>query len=139
MTLLDRLTGWIGRILAGTPEEGSAPVAAPGDVEREAGESGESAEDGAPGPDDVVVMPIEDSLDLHTFAPRDVASVVEEYLHEARAHGFREVRVIHGKGRGVQRRIVQGVLSRHPAVESFRDAPARRGGWGATLVLLRPK
>lgn len=89
-------------------------------------------------PEEVVVMPIEDSIDLHTFAPRDVASVVEEYLHEARRRGFTEVRVIHGRGKGVQRRVVQSVLARHPAVDAFRDAPASRGGWGATLVWLRP-
>jgi hypothetical protein len=89
--------------------------------------------------DDVVVMPIEDSIDLHTFQPRDVKSVVEEYLHEARARGFREVRVVHGRGKGVQRAIVQSLLARHPAVESFGDAPASRGGWGATLVWLKPR
>jgi len=88
--------------------------------------------------DDPVALPIEDSLDLHTFAPRDVASVVEEYLGEAAARGFREVRVIHGRGIGVQREIVRSVLQRHPLVESFADAPPDRGGWGATLVHLRP-
>ena len=87
--------------------------------------------------DEPVVLPIEDSLDLHTFAPRDVASVVEEYLIEAAARGFHEVRVIHGRGIGVQREIVRAVLSRHPLVESFADAPPERGGWGATVVRLR--
>lgn len=87
--------------------------------------------------DEPVQMPIEDAIDLHTFAPRDVASVVEEYLFEAQARGFREVRVIHGRGKGVQRQVVRGVLSRHPAVASFGDAPATRGGWGATLVWLK--
>jgi dsDNA-specific endonuclease/ATPase MutS2 len=84
-----------------------------------------------------VPLPIEDALDLHTFAPRDVASVVEEYLIEAAARGFREVRVIHGRGIGVQREIVRAVLGRHPLVESFIDAPPERGGWGATIVRLR--
>jgi DNA-nicking Smr family endonuclease len=88
---------------------------------------------------DLVVVPIEDSIDLHTFQPRDVASVVEEYLHEAQRLGLREVRVIHGRGKGVQRRIVQGVLERHPAVESFASAPATRGGWGATVVWLKAR
>ena len=88
---------------------------------------------------DPVALPIEDSLDLHTFAPRDVASVVEEYLTEAAARGFREVRLIHGRGIGVQREIVRGVLSRHPLVESFVDAPAERGGWGATVARLRDR
>ena len=87
--------------------------------------------------DEPVPLPIEDALDLHPFAPRDVASVVEEYLIEAAARGFREVRVIHGRGIGVQREIVRGVLGRHPLVESFADAPPERGGWGATIVRLR--
>jgi dsDNA-specific endonuclease/ATPase MutS2 len=87
--------------------------------------------------DEPVPLPIEDALDLHTFAPRDVASVVEEYLHAAAARGFREVRLIHGRGIGVQREIVRAVLARHPLVESFADAPADRGGWGATIVRLR--
>jgi dsDNA-specific endonuclease/ATPase MutS2 len=84
-----------------------------------------------------VVMPIEDAIDLHTFAPRDVPSVVEEYLFEAQARGFREVRVIHGRGKGVQRAIVRRVLAAHPAVEAFSDAPTTRGGWGATIVQLK--
>ena len=83
-------------------------------------------------------MPLEDWLDLHSFAPRDVRSVVEEYLTTAAAHGFREVRLVHGRGIGVQRAVVRGVLSRHPAVTSFADAPPDAGGWGATIVHLRP-
>jgi dsDNA-specific endonuclease/ATPase MutS2 len=88
---------------------------------------------------EVVVMPIEDSLDLHAFQPRDVLAVVADYLEEAQKLGFSEVRLIHGRGKGVQRANVQNLLSRHPLVESFRDAPAARGGWGATLVTLRPQ
>jgi dsDNA-specific endonuclease/ATPase MutS2 len=87
--------------------------------------------------EDPFVVPLEDSLDLHTFSPRDVASVVEEYLTAAAAHGFTEVRLIHGRGIGVQRAIVRGVLSRHAAVVSFMDAPPEAGGWGATVVRLR--
>ena len=87
--------------------------------------------------DEPVALPIEDSLDLHTFAPRDVASVVAEYLTEAAGRGFREVRVIHGRGIGVQREIVRAALQRHPLVASFADAPPDRGGWGATVVQLR--
>jgi DNA-nicking Smr family endonuclease len=87
--------------------------------------------------DDPVRIPIEDALDLHAFAPRDVASVVEDYLGEAHARGFAEVRLIHGKGIGVQRRIVRGVLERHPLVAAFHDAPPERGGHGATVVVLR--
>jgi DNA-nicking Smr family endonuclease len=89
--------------------------------------------------DGPVVLPIEDEIDLHPFAPADTASVVEEYLTEAQARGFREVRVVHGRGSGVARRIAQAAIARHPAVVSFRDAPAERGGWGATIVLLRPR
>ena len=84
-----------------------------------------------------VALPLEDSLDLHAFAPRDIASVVEEYISAAALHGFRDVRLIHGRGIGVHRAIVQGVLSRHRAVEAFADAPPEAGGWGATVVRLR--
>jgi DNA-nicking Smr family endonuclease len=86
---------------------------------------------------DPTVLPIEDSLDLHTFAPRDVRSVVDEYLREAAARGFAEVRLIHGRGKGVQRAAVQGLLAGHPLVDRFFDAPPERGGWGATVVVLR--
>ena len=86
--------------------------------------------------DDPIHVPIEDALDLHSFGPRDVASVVEEYLRAAHERGFREVRIIHGRGIGVQRSIVRAVLSRHLLVVSFADAPPERGGWGATLVRL---
>ena len=84
-----------------------------------------------------VNLPIEDSLDLHSFAPRDVRPVVDEYLKEAAARGIREVRLIHGRGIGVQRASVQGLLAGHPRVERFFDAPPERGGWGATVVVLR--
>jgi DNA-nicking Smr family endonuclease len=82
-------------------------------------------------------VPIEDSLDLHAFAPRDVRPVVDEYLKEAAARGFREVRLVHGRGVGVQRASVQSLLAGHPLVERFFDAPPERGGWGATIVVLR--
>ena len=84
-----------------------------------------------------VNLPIEDSLDLHAFAPRDVRPVVDEYLKEVAARGFREVRLVHGRGIGVQRASVQALLARHPLVERFFDAPPERGGWGATVVVLR--
>ena len=91
-----------------------------------------------PGPDEEPVpIPIEDSLDLHAFAARDVRSVVDAYLEEAHAAGFEEVRLVHGKGIGVQRRSVQALLARHPLVAAFADAPPERGGLGATLVRLR--
>jgi len=83
------------------------------------------------------VVPIEDSIDLHGFLPRDIPSVVEAYLEAAHAEGFSEVRIIHGKGTGFQRQRVRQVLESHPMVAEFRDAPMTRGGWGATLVWLR--
>ena len=86
---------------------------------------------------DPVTLPIEDALDLHHFAPRDVRSAVDEYLRQAAARGFREVRLIHGKGTGTQRAIVRSVLAGHPAVERFFDGPPDRGGWGATVVVLK--
>lgn len=90
-----------------------------------------------PGPDEPVRLPIEDSLDLHAFAPRDIPSVVDEYLREARRRGFSEVRLIHGRGKGIQRAVVQRVLAGHPLVREWSDAPPERGGWGATVVRLR--
>jgi len=85
-----------------------------------------------------VPVPIEEVLDLHPFHPRDIPSVVEEYLREAAARGFLEVRLIHGRGIGFQRQVVQELLTRHPQVLRFADAPPDRGGWGATLVWLQP-
>ena len=80
-------------------------------------------------------VPIEDSLDLHTFAPRDIASVVDEYITAAHDAGLREVRLIHGRGKGVQRGIVQQTLDRHPLVDEFWDAPESH--LGATVARLR--
>jgi len=85
-----------------------------------------------------VVVPIEEALDLHFFAPSEIPSVVEAYLEAAADAGLTEVRVIHGRGRGVQRERVQSVLARHPLVARFEDAPTDRGGRGATIVRLRP-
>ena len=84
--------------------------------------------------DDPVRVPIEGELDLHAFAPRDIPSVVSEYIDAAAAAGLREVRLVHGRGRGVQRGIVQAALDRHPLVESFHDAPESH--LGATVALL---
>jgi dsDNA-specific endonuclease/ATPase MutS2 len=80
-------------------------------------------------------VPIEQEIDLHAFAPRDIPSVVEEYVAAAARAGFREIRVIHGRGRGVQRGIVQATLDRLPQVEEFRDDMSSL--LGATLVWLR--
>ena len=86
-----------------------------------------------------VVLPIEDAIDLHSFPPRDIPDVVTSYLEAAREKGFREVRLIHGRGIGVQRQRVRALLEGHRDVESFADAPSTRGGWGATVVRLRPR
>ena len=85
--------------------------------------------------DDAFELPIEDTLDLHAFQPRDIPSVVDEYLAAAHAAGFREVRLVHGRGIGVQRARVQQVLRDHPLVSSYADAPESR--LGATIVKLR--
>ena len=82
-------------------------------------------------------IPIADVFDLHSVPARDVPAIVEEYLQEARRMGFRALRIIHGRGIGVQREIVRAILARTPFVESFGDAPAEAGGWGATIVTLR--
>ena len=82
---------------------------------------------------------IEDSLDLHSFFPRDVPDVVSDYLDEARRRGFREVRLVHGKGKGVRRAEVRKLLTADARVAEIFDAPPERGGMGATIVILRPE
>ena len=84
-----------------------------------------------------VEIPIEDSIDLHYFRPSEQADVAFAYVEAAAEAGFREVRIVHGRGRGVQRNRIQQRLARSPHVERIADAPADRGGWGATLVWLR--
>jgi|GEM_PF-139763 len=83
-----------------------------------------------------VRLEITDVFDLHSIPPREVRAVVEEYLVEARRLGFRRVRIIHGKGVGVQRETVRKVLARTPFVTHFSDAPPEAGGWGATVASL---
>jgi dsDNA-specific endonuclease/ATPase MutS2 len=84
-----------------------------------------------------VRIPITDVFDLHSVAPREVEAVVEAYLEEAHRMGLKALRIIHGRGIGVQREMVRAVLARTPFVESFGDAPPQAGGWGATVVRLR--
>ena len=84
-----------------------------------------------------VRIPITDVFDLHAVPPRDVKAIVEEYLEEAHRLGFKALRIIHGRGIGVQRDMVRSILSRIPFVADYRDAPAEAGGWGATIVTLR--
>jgi dsDNA-specific endonuclease/ATPase MutS2 len=86
---------------------------------------------------DSVEIPITDTLDLHTFLPKEIADVVRDYLDAAHEKGLRELRIIHGRGIGVQREIVRKVLEKDARVVSFHDAPPAAGGWGATLVSLR--
>ena len=95
--------------------------------------SSDAVDDPFPEP---VEIPITDSLDLHSFSPKDVRNVVEAYLEEARKKGFRIVRIIHGKGVGVQREIVRKVLAETYFVKGFKNAPEFSGSWGATIAEL---
>jgi dsDNA-specific endonuclease/ATPase MutS2 len=116
------------------PPQPVVPAGVQGDAAADKAESAsEEADTEDPG-----IVPIEDSIDLHGFQPRDIPSVVEEYTRAAAERGFGEVRLIHGRGVGFQRHRVRQVLAACPWVERFTDAPATRGGWGATVVWLRP-
>lgn len=86
---------------------------------------------------DPVRIPITDVFDLHSIPPRDVKAAVEEYLAEARGLGLKALRIIHGRGIGVQRETVRAILARTEFVLAFGDAPGEAGGWGATLVTLK--
>jgi DNA-nicking Smr family endonuclease len=85
----------------------------------------------------VVRIPIEDWVDLHTFSPKEIPSLLEDYLLECQSKGFKEVRIIHGKGKGIQRSIVHSFLEKSPLVESFRPATLEAGSWGATIAVLK--
>jgi hypothetical protein len=123
------LLAWCRRWIEGEAREGAAC------------EPGASLEDEIdafnPFPEPVA-LEISDIFDLHMIAPRDVRRVVEEYLLEAKRAGFRSVRIIHGKGKGVQRETVRAILARTPFVEGWTDAPPLAGGWGATVAHLLP-
>jgi DNA-nicking Smr family endonuclease len=88
------------------------------------------------GPEDAFVVPVTGELDLHNFAPRDIPSVVEEYVRACREQGLLSLRLVHGRG---QRAVVRRVLARLDGVIAFDDAPPLLGGWGATLVRLAPQ
>ncbi len=96
------------------------------------------AEDDDFDPDAPVELPIDGTLDLHAFAPRDVPAVVSDYLDECRARGILHVRIVHGKGIGALRETVHATLRRRPDVARFTLDSQTAGGWGATLVELRP-
>ena len=82
-------------------------------------------------------IPIEDVLDLHTFRPRDIPNLLEDYFDECIKSGILSVRIIHGKGKGIQKRQVHKILKQHASVKSFKDAPPEAGGWGATIVEIK--
>ena len=107
---------------------------------RRGGEGGGAEEDEGVDPFDPFPEPvpveIKDVFDLHPIPPREARAVVEEYLREARRLGYARVRIIHGKGVGVQREMVRAILARTPFVEHFSDAPPEAGGWGATVAHL---
>lgn len=87
-------------------------------------------------PPDPQPLPLDGVLDLHQFPPREVKELVPVWLEECRAQGLRDLRIVHGKGIGVLREMVHGILKKHPAVESFGH-PSDGGGWGATVVRLK--
>ena len=89
--------------------------------------------------EDALELPVTGELDLHAFAPRDIASVTEEYVRACRERGILHVRLIHGRGRGVQRAVVRRALRSLPGVASVSDAPPASGGWGATTADLLPE
>lgn len=100
--------------------------------------SGARPPDSGPGPDfeEPVEVPVEDSIDLHTFRPSEIRDLLDDYLEAAREKGFQEVKIIHGKGTGALRAMVQSILRKHPLVLSFREADAPGSGWGATVARL---
>jgi DNA-nicking Smr family endonuclease len=98
-----------------------------------------SAADDDEEPGDGFVVPLTGELDLHHFAPRDIPSVVEEYVRACRARGVLSLRLVHGRGRGVQRAVVRRALGKLDAVLAIGDAPPASGGWGATLVRIAPQ
>jgi len=110
-----------------------SPGPGPDDIDADLLEPFDEPAGGEPGD-----TPLASELDLHTFLPRECADIVAEYVRAAQEAGMTSVRIVHGKGTGTLRRIVHGVLDRHPAVRAYRLADERGGSWGATLVELHP-
>lgn len=86
-----------------------------------------------------VKLPLEDWIDLHTFSPKDIPDVLESYLEECYEAGLKEVRIIHGKGIGIQRKTVHKLLSKNKLIDNFSQALPEAGGWGATIAILKTK
>jgi hypothetical protein len=125
---------WLRQLFTGRAP--GAEPAADEEGDADAGEAGDAIDASDPFPEPVR-LEITGAIDLHAFAPRDVRRVVEAYLEEAHRAGFRSVRLIHGKGRYVQRAAVRAVLDRTPYVVFYADAPPEAGGLGATVAHLR--
>jgi DNA-nicking Smr family endonuclease len=96
-------------------------------------------EDDAPASPEPFVVPLTGELDLHNFAAHDIPSVVEEYVRACRERNVLSLRLVHGRGRGVQRAVVRRLLGRIEGVIAFDDAPPAAGGWGATVVHVAPQ
>jgi dsDNA-specific endonuclease/ATPase MutS2 len=120
-----RFSNWIKSVLGGSIQQ----------LTPDQPNDGSDLDPDNPFPDPIAIE-ITDVFDLHTIRPRDVKRVVEEYLLQAHEKGFRSVRIIHGKGIGVQREIVRSLLARTPFVTAWTDAPPEAGGLGATIVRL---
>jgi DNA-nicking Smr family endonuclease len=97
-----------------------------------------SAPTGDPGEEGPVEIPVTGELDLHSFAPREIPAVVRDYVEACRERGIVHLRLVHGRGRGVQRAVVRRVLGSLDGVSAVRDAPPQAGGWGATLAEIVP-
>jgi dsDNA-specific endonuclease/ATPase MutS2 len=132
-----RLTDWLSRLFSSrdSPARERRALTLETNLAGDVSDADAEVDPFNPFPDPIRIE-IRDIIDLHTIQPRDVRRVVEEYLIEARRAGFRCVRIIHGKGVGVQREAVRRILARTPFVENFTDAPPDAGGWGATIVRL---
>lgn len=134
-----KLADWLRRLFAprtnDVARDESSPQVSPEDETGDDTTSDADIDPFNPFPEPVR-LEILDVFDLHAIHPRDVGRVVEEYLIEARRAGFRTVRIIHGKGVGVQRERVRRILSQTPFVEHFTDAPVEAGSWGATIARL---